>query len=145
MKYDSSFCKTTRGKKLKNAWKTVRKAGCCERWNNFDNFCDDVIGLLCEDALFAYRMDRTKPFSPNNFGWSKKKSKSNKLQAVSFEERWNSTVNMSRKHYGMGRVEDMNVNRCVCCGTIIPEGRQVCPSCIAAVNEEQRREDLEEQ
>ena len=20
-------------------------------------------------------------------------------------------------------------NRCICCGTIIPEGRQVCPSC----------------
>lgn len=23
----------------------------------------------------------------------------------------------------------MNDNRCVCCGAIIPEGRQVCPSC----------------
>lgn len=23
----------------------------------------------------------------------------------------------------------MNNNRCVCCGTIIPEGRQVCPTC----------------
>ena len=22
-----------------------------------------------------------------------------------------------------------NVNRCVCCGEIIPEGRQVCPNC----------------
>ena len=22
-----------------------------------------------------------------------------------------------------------NVNRCVCCGEIIPEGRQVCPTC----------------
>ena len=22
-------------------------------------------------------------------------------------------------------------NRCVCCGAIIPEGRQVCPVCIA--------------
>ena len=23
----------------------------------------------------------------------------------------------------------VNVNRCVCCGAIIPEGRQVCPIC----------------
>ena len=23
----------------------------------------------------------------------------------------------------------MNDNRCVCCGRIIPEGRQVCPMC----------------
>jgi hypothetical protein len=23
----------------------------------------------------------------------------------------------------------MNNNRCVCCGVIIPEGRQVCPPC----------------
>ena len=23
------------------------------------------------------------------------------------------------------------VNRCVCCGDIIPEGRQVCPACEA--------------
>lgn len=23
----------------------------------------------------------------------------------------------------------MNNNRCVCCGEIIPEGRQVCPAC----------------
>lgn len=25
--------------------------------------------------------------------------------------------------------ESENVNRCVCCGEIIPEGRQVCPIC----------------
>ena len=24
-------------------------------------------------------------------------------------------------------------NRCVCCGEIIPEGRQVCPACEAGV------------
>lgn len=24
-----------------------------------------------------------------------------------------------------------NENRCVCCGEIIPEGRQVCPNCIS--------------
>lgn len=25
-----------------------------------------------------------------------------------------------------------NADRCVCCGAIVPEGRQVCPSCAAA-------------
>lgn len=28
------------------------------------------------------------------------------------------------------------VNRCVCCGEIIPEGRQVCPNCVAKVEVE---------
>lgn len=25
-----------------------------------------------------------------------------------------------------------NADRCVCCGEIVPEGRQICPSCAAA-------------
>lgn len=25
--------------------------------------------------------------------------------------------------------EDANADRCVCCGAVIPEGRQVCPIC----------------
>lgn len=25
----------------------------------------------------------------------------------------------------------MNENRCVACGEIVPEGRQLCPSCVA--------------
>ena len=27
--------------------------------------------------------------------------------------------------------EIIDVNRCVCCGEIIPEGRMVCPMCLA--------------
>ena len=30
---------------------------------------------------------------------------------------------------GLCEVDIENVNRCVCCGEIIPEGRQVCPNC----------------
>ena len=30
---------------------------------------------------------------------------------------------------GTSRFVYVNVNRCVCCGAIIPEGRQVCPIC----------------
>ena len=29
----------------------------------------------------------------------------------------------------------MAENRCVCCGEIVPEGRQVCPSCEARASE----------
>ena len=25
--------------------------------------------------------------------------------------------------------DDSHANRCVCCGAIIPEGRQICPNC----------------
>ena len=29
----------------------------------------------------------------------------------------------------------MNVDRCVCCGAIIPEGQMVCPNCLVTVKE----------
>ena len=29
-----------------------------------------------------------------------------------------------------GERREDNVNRCVCCGAIVPEGTQVCPTCI---------------
>ena len=34
----------------------------------------------------------------------------------------------------------MSEERCICCGAIIPEGRQVCPNCMVCVNlpEEER-------
>ena len=31
---------------------------------------------------------------------------------------------------------DTKVNRCVCCGEIIPEGRQVCLNCESEVQED---------
>lgn len=29
---------------------------------------------------------------------------------------------------------DFNADRCVCCGDVIPEGRQVCPACEGGVH-----------
>ena len=31
-------------------------------------------------------------------------------------------------------------NRCVCCGEIIPEGRQVCPYCEQIMREDEQNE-----
>lgn len=31
--------------------------------------------------------------------------------------------------FSYGGEEDNKANTCVCCGTVIPEGRQVCPKC----------------
>lgn len=33
----------------------------------------------------------------------------------------------------------MNNNRCVCCGKIIPEGRQVCPDCVEKISKTQNK------
>jgi len=45
----------------------------------------------------------------------------------------------------------MSENRCVCCGSIIPEGQQVCPLCqkeaeekLAQVNRSAKRRDIVE-
>lgn len=37
-------------------------------------------------------------------------------------------------HYGdiVQRIENTNVDRCVCCGEIVPEGRMICPKCEKA-------------
>ena len=35
-----------------------------------------------------------------------------------------------------------NVDRCVCCGEIIPEGRQVCPACESKVRSDRILADL---
>ena len=37
-------------------------------------------------------------------------------------------------HYGdiVKKIENTNVDRCVCCGEIIPEGRMICPNCEKA-------------
>ena len=32
-----------------------------------------------------------------------------------------------------------DADRCVCCGEIIPEGRQVCPDCEDRAEDEQKR------
>jgi predicted amidophosphoribosyltransferase len=37
-------------------------------------------------------------------------------------------------HYGdIVTLVDRNVDRCVCCGAVVPEGRHVCPQCEKAV------------
>ena len=36
-------------------------------------------------------------------------------------------------HYGdIVALVDRTVDKCVCCGEIVPEGRQVCPQCEKA-------------
>lgn len=34
----------------------------------------------------------------------------------------------------MRTIRNATENRCVCCGSVIPEGRQVCPVCEMAVS-----------
>lgn len=39
-------------------------------------------------------------------------------------------VNGRYLHYGdIVNLVDSTAERCVCCGAVIPEGRQVCPQC----------------
>ena len=44
-------------------------------------------------------------------------------------------VNKTHKHHGdmVNIIENTNVDRCVSCGEIIPEGRIVCPICESVV------------
>lgn len=43
-------------------------------------------------------------------------------------------VNHKYLHYGdIVALTEHNVDRCVCCGAVVPEGRQVCPQCERAV------------
>jgi uncharacterized Zn ribbon protein len=44
-------------------------------------------------------------------------------------------VNGKYLHYGdmVSIIDNTKAERCVCCGAIVPEGRQVCPQCERAV------------
>jgi len=53
----------------------------------------------------------------------------NKFMKRLFNKRVRAKNKKEDKFYQKYDKEQQNANRCICCGEIIPEGRQVCPGC----------------
>ena len=103
MKYDTEFRNSKTGQRLYRVWRTVREVGCCARWHNFENFCDDVADTFTEDVTRICKIDRTRPYSQNNFKWAKRKEEKTDGEVI---DSWNKTVNRIRKYYGMPSLEE---------------------------------------
>lgn len=62
------------GTKFHNSWRAIRftergkRAGCCERWYVFKNFCDDMLQSYI-DGYALSRIDKSLPFSKDNCVW----------------------------------------------------------------------------
>lgn len=60
--------------KIYNCWRSFmftikgKKIGCSEEWKIYRNFYNDVISTYIENFTFA-RIDKSKPFSKDNFIW----------------------------------------------------------------------------
>ena len=97
----------------------------------------------CSDCRLSFRTDKQEEHlcpsclkfrAPNK----KKRSKKRKKEPMTFAEVLRianiySNVHHKYIHYGdMVALLDKNSDRCVCCGEVVPEGRQVCPQCEKA-------------
>ena len=89
---------------------------------------DKEFETLCPDCIKA-RETRKGP-----------KRKKAKKKILSFSEILHiaevyNRVNHKYLHYGqIVALVEQNAEHCVCCGSVVPEGRQVCPQCEKVVN-----------
>lgn len=67
----------------------------------------------------------------------KKKAANLSIKAILRIGKTYNAVNKTQKQYGemVHIIENTNVDRCVCCGEVVPEGKMVCPLCESQVNE----------
>ena len=84
---------------------------------------DDPLATLCPACIKARKTRRGK---------RKKKEQRKPLtfaEILHIAEVYN-RVNHKYIHYGdVVSLVERNVDRCVCCGAVVPEGRLVCPQC----------------
>ena len=68
------YIKDIKNPKIYNSWRSFRftkkgiKIGNSEEWNDYRNFYNDVIGTYVEN-YGLFRLDKSKPFSKDNFIW----------------------------------------------------------------------------
>ena len=89
---------------------------------------DNEFQTVCPDCIKA-RETRKNP-----------KRKKAKKKILSFSEILHiaevyNRVNHKYLHYGqIVALVERNAEHCICCGSVVPEGRQVCPQCEKVVN-----------
>ena len=104
--YDPALRKTAHGAKLYNAWKKLRRDTHAEEWDFFPTFYNWAMQNGYVNGSFLRLVDETGAYEPNNCTW---RSPGNDADyppsTLSWEHKWNETVNRIRKHYGMPPLE----------------------------------------
>ena len=109
---------------MKNEFYIIKCADCKKAFRS-----DTLSARVCPTCL-KYRKPSTKP--------KPKAKKPKKRDPLSISEIMHiadvySKVKHKYLHYGdIVALVDRTVDKCVCCGEIVPEGRQVCPQCEKA-------------
>ena len=88
---------------------------------------DDPLAKICPECIKARQSRNIK---------RRKKSAKKALTISEILHIANVYNKVKHKYINYGDVVtlvDRNVDRCVCCGEIVPEGRHVCPQCEKAV------------
>ena len=108
---------------------TVRKqGGLCLKWTcpGWAGVPDRIILLPGGRVVFA-ELKRPK----GGVISSRQKWWANKLSCMGFIHLWIRNEDDVKALEIFIRLGEVQCDRCVCCGAMIPEGRQVCPSCEA--------------
>ena len=102
--YDPALRKTAHGAKLYNAWKKLRRDTHAEEWDAFPTFYNWAMqnGYVIGSSLRL--VDETGIYEPSNCAW-RFPVKVDPPSTLTWEDKWNKTVNRIRKHYGMPPLE----------------------------------------
>ena len=102
IKYDPEFKQTEIGYELYRRWVRIRKNGCCAEWEeDFNAFAEWSLSSGYELGSSLKRFDSSQEASPTNCFWSTGKGMKVYYTDSEFCARWNRTVNLFRKRYGM--------------------------------------------
>ena len=83
---------------------SAKKQPICRAWSVFQNFYKWAIESGYQVGMKLNRYDENEPFSPDNCCWTMMKSRDTNIYTQEAKEtinRWNRTVNVFRKHYGL--------------------------------------------
>lgn len=99
--YDPGLRKTEHGSKLYEIWKRIRKSPHCTEWDYFPTFYEWAMEEEYEQGAWLRRIDSNTPYGPDNCLWY-----ITSTDAALWKAKWNETVNVIRKYYGMPPLED---------------------------------------
>ena len=95
-KYDREMRETEHGSRLYQVWRRLRSHPYAEEWGCFPPFYSWAINSGYTIGARLQRVDDSLPYGPDNCEWYVTEE-----IPQDWADKWNKTVNMIRKHYGM--------------------------------------------
>jgi hypothetical protein len=100
--YDPTLRASHDGARLYEIWKHMRKSPHTPTWDSFPAFYDWAMGEGYTFGDRLIRIDEAFPYNPANCFWRTPTTETlSEKQAREWCEKWNKTVNILRKHFGL--------------------------------------------